>query len=585
MSSRSPISLWSLALSAALLAAGCASTTPSPPAADPPTDAGAAAEAPDGEAAATAPAEVETEAAAEPSAGAPSPQEPSAWIEPPDGEWLVDEGGRRYFLMEVPKVEGAYRWEDDGKVRLPRGMRYDVAEEGDDHFMVKVYYAERRTPVNEPPPYSAPPPVAPIEVSTPPASDRLSFVPFDQGLPRRGQWRNGFEVVDFDGDGHPDIVHAPPRKGTPVPRIFLGDGAGAWTSFGVRDLPRGLRLDYGDVAVADFDRDGRLDLALGVHIRGVVVLLHDGEGAFRSWSEGLPYAQPDRGEGTGAFSTRTIVAHDWNGDGWMDLIALGEGLTMVRPDRRGFIPSSSDLAVFLNRGDGTWEQEGLGGDRRLRGEDLALGDLDGDGREDIAVGTMSTASADILFLAGEGGDAEVARLPDVPRGAVLPAVATADFDGDGRQDLAVSHLHLAEDGWRSGVFLYMARADGWERRTLLELPGRVHIGSMTTGRLPGDEHLDLVSVDGTGEVRVLLGDGRGGFHLEAGPAMEESLAGCQGYHLALADLDGVEGDELVVGFAGEPGGEMIFGEAPSCASNGGLRAWKAVDRATAGAGR
>ena len=61
-----------------------------------------------------------------------------------------------------------------------------------------------------------------------PETDRLRFVPFGEGLPQSGQWRDGFAVADMNGDGHLDIVHGPPRKSFGTPVIFLGNGKGSW---------------------------------------------------------------------------------------------------------------------------------------------------------------------------------------------------------------------------------------------------------------------------------------------------------------------------------------------------------------------
>ena len=55
-----------------------------------------------------------------------------------------------------------------------------------------------------------------------------SSEPFDAGLPHEGQWRNGFDIADMNGDGLLDIVHGPPRKGDRRPHVFLGDGKGNW---------------------------------------------------------------------------------------------------------------------------------------------------------------------------------------------------------------------------------------------------------------------------------------------------------------------------------------------------------------------
>lgn len=575
MWSRFSLPVRSLALALPLAAAvGCATT---PAATEPAGEPAAPTAAPAPQAAEPAAAPRAAEPAAEPATEAPS-GEPEVWLEPPEGQdWLTDERGMQYYTIRFPKVEGTYSRVDEDTIRIATGLPFDVAEEGDDYFVVKVYRAERRPPRAEQPGYTPPPVSAPIEERVPPETDRFAFAPFDAGLPTRGQWRNGFEIVDFDGDGHLDIVHGPARKESPVPRIFLGDGAGSWRPFPVRELPADQRLDYGDVAVADFDGNGTLDLALGVHIRGVMVLLHDGDGRFRSWSRGLPYSQPDRDEGVGGFSSRTLVAVDWNGDGRTDLAALGEGLRMVRPDATGFRPSSSDLVIFLNQGDGSWVEQPTGAQRRIRGEDLVVTDLDADGRPDLVAGSMSTAAADLLFL-NRGGEAEVSRLQGVPERAVTPAVAADDFDGDGRVDLAVAYMVLGDDGWRSGVDVHLARGEGWERRSLLEYPGRLRVGALAPGRLPGDDHLDLLATDWQGRAWLFLGDGRGGFTLEATPELHKVEEGCDPYDAQLADLDGQPGDEIVVAYAGEEGGEMIFGHMPKCRHGGAIAVWKARPR-------
>jgi FG-GAP-like repeat len=107
----------------------------------------------------------------------------------------------------------------------------------------------------------------------------LRFVPFGEGLPTSGEWREGFRIADLNGDGHPDIVHGPPRKQPGPPVIFLGDGKGSWTRWKDANFPS-LSYDYGDIEVADFNRDGHMDLAVAVRYRGILVLLGDGHGGF-----------------------------------------------------------------------------------------------------------------------------------------------------------------------------------------------------------------------------------------------------------------------------------------------------------------
>src|SRR4029079_12039985 len=107
-----------------------------------------------------------------------------------------------------------YRHEVMGKkLRTAWGISVDLDHEDAENYYYRVY---------EPEPGSSGPTVEKIVVSPEvkasyelvvPQVDRLTFVPFEDGLPTEGQWRNGFAVADINGDGFLDIVHAPPRKG------------------------------------------------------------------------------------------------------------------------------------------------------------------------------------------------------------------------------------------------------------------------------------------------------------------------------------------------------------------------------------
>jgi len=549
------------------------------------------------------------EAASPDETGAPAPAgadadarkadpEPATAAEEPDGEsteWLVDDQGRQYTTKRYPKYEGHYLRLESGKVQFPRGFRYDVAEEGEDYFLVKLYRVGDEAAPGEP---SRPSQRPMAELA--PASDRelaraedlaevdaLTFQPFDRGLPTEGQWRNGFAVVDFDGDGHVDVVHGPARKGSATPWVFLGDGAGSWRQLALGErLPADLRLDYGDIAVADFDRDGRLDLALGVHLRGVVVLVDDGEGGLRRWSDGLEYASIEDASGPGFLTSRGVAALDWDGDGWTDLAVLGEGSRLaVRREDAAFRRGATDVVVYRNVGDGTWEPLPLDDKQRLRGDSLAVADLDGDGRPDLVTSWMNSAAPLPLVLnrgtgEGDGVPAAIRPLPDLPENTLVPAVAVEDFDGDGRADVAITAVGLRSNGPWHGIFVYLAREEGWLRRPVLELEGRRQIRALAAGRLPGDEHADLVAFDGEGGGWAFLGAGDGSFRLEAAPELAPPESGCSGYHVELVDLDGRPGDEIVASFAGEPGGEvMLDPTAPlRCRNEGRLAAWRAEIR-------
>ena len=81
-----------------------------------------------------------------------------------------------------------------------------------------------------------------------------------------------------------------------------------------------------------------------------------------------------------------------------------------------------------------------------------------------------------------------------------------------------------------------------------------------------------------GGVSIFLGRAGGGFAAEQSPELAGAIAPqnhCAGYHAELVDLDGDGRDEIVAGFAGEPGSEQFaFQGGLSCTTRGALRAWK-----------
>jgi hypothetical protein len=381
---------------------------------------------------------------------------------------------------------------------------------------------------------------------------------FGDGLPTSGQWRDGFDVADMNGDGHPDVVHGPPRKGGGPPVVFLGDGTGHWRRWSEARFPS-MSFDYGAVRAGDLDGDGASDLVVAMHLRGIVALRGDGLGGFQ---RGLPL--PGADPSPEAFASRVLRLADWDRDGRLDVIAFGEG-----PRGLGARGSSQGVRIFHNAPDGwTARLESPAG--TLSGTALALGDVDGDGRADVVTSSSVLGRTDIVCAANADGGCTRRKVDAVPARGYVRAVATADLDGDGRSEIAVASVAFQGETPTSSLDVLASGADGaWRRATLWSGPGVIGVWALGVGDLDGDRHPDLVALTQRGETWVFTGDGHGGLQrVQDGPPAFPGA--CSGRFVMVTDLDGDRRDEIVASFADEPSNED---GTPHCQSGGGIVVW------------
>ncbi|MDB5307018.1 MAG: Ribose transport system, periplasmic ribose-binding protein RbsB [Gemmataceae bacterium] len=269
------------------------------------------------------------------------------------------------------------------------------------------------------------------------------------------------------------------------------------------------------IAVGDFNRDGRADVAVGNQGGGpggapsVSILLGNGDGSFT--------AAPSLTSPLLSLP-RSIVVADFNGDGVPDL-AVGS----FDPNQSG-APGST--LVFLGKGDGTFGPPTF--QQPLPAIALGAGDFTGDGVPDLIVVSPSDAGSFLHVFRGNGaGSFAPAAAPQfVP--LTVNRVAVADFNGDGLLDVA--GLDAGPTGPRI-VTLY-----GSGKGTFAQ-PVFTPLGKPPTDLVAGD-------FDGDGKVDLVVAEGNVAvFHknlggqvfaagtpvLTTGPAIDR---------LAAADFDG-----------------------------------------------
>ncbi len=341
-------------------------------------------------------------------------------------------------------------------------------------------------------------------------------------------------IADLNGDGRLDIATANEHGGDAS--VLLGDGKGSFAPAPGSPFPAGHAPN--DIAVGDFNRDGRLDLAFANHdTQHLTVLLGDGRGGFAA-APHSPVTVAVRPHPHG------VAAAEFNGDGNLDLVTdswAEDRLQILFGDGKGgFATPGAYVAVGKHpyqriraadlNGDHTADLvstnldadnvtillgDGKGGFRQPTGSpfpcgdspfNVAVGDVNGDGILDLAIVDSPSSTADrsgrdgltILLGDGHGGFTAMAGSPFVT--APYPnLVAIGDVDGDGVADVVVS---LPERD-SIAVFL-MSRSSSVTSRSTLPVAG--HPKGIAIRDLNDDGKGDIVVTNNAANtVTVILG--------------------------------------------------------------------------------
>lgn len=508
-------------------------------------------------------------------------------LQPPDGIWQVDkETGRRYFDEAHYKMENGFSRQPDGMIRLKYGLTIKPVGEDENFFYVRVWEPEAN-PIERGTNNRVPTPEEKAEIAkrytgTAGAADRIELVRLTSSLPTEGQWRNDFQLVDINADGHLDFVHGPIRKSNGIPQFLLGDGKGnfaGWRDWNMAEVMAAkTRFDYGDIAVADLDGDGHLDVALACHLMGVYILRGDGKGGFAPYTKGVEYSIPGRGGQGEAFSSRELEIADVDGDGRLDVLVLGEGPKLGQLQRKALVKPGEEandpraggsfgVLVYRNNGDGSWTTKGpyLA---RIFGDSLAVVDLNGDGRLDLLAATMAGGERGIVGIQLADGSFETRGYADEGRG-VVQAVAAEDVDGDGTVDLVLHRQMREADGWHVVLEVHWSwgRPELRVEKVLADVRPLV-VRAIEIADLDRDGLKDIVLSGDDDRMAILLGvrrDGRLAFDLEDSPELGPSRAGCTSHHVGTADVDRDGAPEIFATYANE-----------RCAAEGRVEGWRVV---------
>lgn len=319
-------------------------------------------------------------------------------------------------------------------------------------------------------------------------------------------------VADFNRDGRPDMAVA--NRVTDTGSIHPQRADGSFANAALYDNDSFLPLA---VASADFDGDGDIDMAESSD--QIHVMRNQGNGSF-VLSSTIP---------SGGGLVNGIVASDLNGDGRPDLLWA--------PDDPPY-----PYVYALNNGDGTFAPIVKRNIQTCGTGDATTADVDNDGDQDVLVANNRGGPSEFceqvqrtVRVARNNGDGtfqpdygiEVFPGPQMAIGA--------DLNRDGRTDLIASSSQVSVAlGTGGGQFaphvVYDARGT-----------------ELMSADPEGDGDIDILTADGsTATAYVLRNDGTGALS-QITPYLGEQIPGmANGFAIALADLDGDQRLDLIV---------------------------------------
>jgi Tfp pilus assembly protein PilF len=329
--------------------------------------------------------------------------------------------------------------------------------------------------------------------------------------------------LDFDNDGHPDLLLADggPQGGM---ALFRNTGGGKF-----EDVTQKAGLDPKLHAIAcaatDYDNDGYIDLAVTTSDR--ILLFHNQrDGTFKDVTESAGIRSQNH--------PLSVTFVDYDHDGDLDLFVTSR--------------NQGENSVWRNNGDGKFTD--VTADLGLTLDAPGFGVTSTDFNNDRAIDLILAAAKPELFLNPREGKWSAAPVWDQAKLPPVTAAITLDFDKDGWMDVVLAH-----DG-APGITLWRNVKGRSVEQVQLPVINWRRAWGVAALDYDNDGWVDLAAVgeteDGRGEIRLFRNLGKNGFKDVTAEVGLNAIKPASPRSLVAADVDGDGGTDLLLTQANAP---------------------------------
>jgi len=286
-------------------------------------------------------------------------------------------------------------------------------------------------------------------------------------------------IGDIDGDGKPDLVIT--NYSSNNVSVLLNTGSSGNISFAAKaDFITGLHPYY--VVIGDIDGDGKPDLSIAnINDNSVSVLRNTSTLGVISFASKVDF--------TTGTNPNSISIGDIDGDGKPDLAVANENSSSVSVLLNTSSPGTINFATkvdFITTGPVIYS--------------VSLGDIDGDGKPDMAVANTTSNSVSVFLNTSTVGSISFAAKIDFTTGTSPESISIGDIDGDGKPDLIVAN----DDSYSVSVFRNTSTVGAISLAAKVDFTTGTHPYAVSIGDIDGDGKPDLTTANyGSNSVSVL----------------------------------------------------------------------------------